>query len=82
MLDDWAFSPNFGRETLQKHFRTASLKGFGIDKMQDAIAAAGAVMQYLSETEHNRIDHVSRVNRIQNDAYVWLDRFTARNLLA
>ena len=80
MLDDWAFSPNFGRETLQKHFRTASLKGFGIDKMQDAIAAAGAVMQYLSETEHNRIDHVSRVNRIQNDAYVWLDRFTARNL--
>lgn len=80
MLDDWAFSPNFGRETLQKHFKTSSLKGFGIDKMQDAVAAAGAVMQYLSETEHNRIDHVSRINRIQNDAYVWLDRFTARNL--
>lgn len=80
MLDDWAFSESFGRETLQNHFKTRSLKGFGIDRMSDGIAAAGAVMEYLRQTEHNRIDHISRIARIQSDTYVWLDRFTARNL--
>ena len=80
MLDDWAFSENFGRETLQKHFKTASLKGFGIDRMSEGIAAAGAVMEYLRQTEHTKIDHISRISRIQSDTYVWLDRFTARNL--
>lgn len=80
MLDDWAFSENFGRETLQKHFKTASLKGFGIDRMSEGIAAAGAVMEYLRQTEHTKVDHISRISRIQSDTYVWLDRFTARNL--
>ena len=80
MLDDWAFSENFGRETLQKHFKTASLKGFGIDRMSEGIAAAGAVMEYLRQTEHTKIDHISRISRIQSDTFVWLDRFTARNL--
>ena len=80
MMDDWAFSDSFGREILLKHFGTKSLKGFGIDKMDCAIAAAGAVMQYLKDTEHNQTDHISRISRIQNDTYVWLDRFTSRNL--
>ena len=80
MLDDWAFSEAFARETLQHHFKTRSLKGFGIERMDDAITAAGAVMEYLRQTEHTRIDHVSCIGRIQNDTYVWLDRFTARNL--
>ena len=80
MMDDWAFSDTFGREILLKHFGTKSLKGFGIEKMDCAIAAAGAVMQYLKDTEHNQTDHISRISRIQNDTYVWLDRFTSRNL--
>ena len=80
MLDDWAFSEAFARETLQHHFKTRSLKGFGIDRMGDAVTAAGAVMEYLRQTEHTRIDHISCIGRIQSDTYVWLDRFTARNL--
>ena len=80
MMDDWAFSENGGREVLLKHFGTTSLKGFGIEKMNSGIAAAGAIMHYLKETEHNRTEHISRISRIQNDSYVWLDRFTSRNL--
>ena len=80
MLDDWAFSEAFGRETLQGHFKTKSLKGFGVENMADGIAAAGAAMEYLRQTEHTQVDHISRINRIQSDTYVWLDRFSARNL--
>jgi len=79
-LDDWAFAEDFGNETLQKHFQTNSLKGFGIDEMPQAIAAAGAVLHYLSDTQHNKINHISSVSRIEEDKYVWLDRFTIRNL--
>jgi len=79
-LDDWAFSQDFGTETLQKHFETNSLKGFGIEDMNFAIAAGGAVLHYLSDTQHNKLRHVSSVARIEEDKYVWLDRFTIRNL--
>lgn len=79
-LDDWAFTEDFGRETLQKHFQTKSLKGFGIEEMPLAIAAAGAALHYLSDTQHDKIQHITSLSRIEEDKYVWLDRFTIRNL--
>ena len=79
-LDDWAFSPDFGLESLTKHFKTKNLKGFGIENLKDGIAAAGAILQYLSDTEHNHIQHISSISRIDEERFVWLDRFTIRNL--
>ncbi len=79
-LDDWAFSKDFGNEILQKHFATKSLKGFGIANLPYAIAAAGAALHYLSDTQHNKTKHITSVSRIEEDKYVWLDRFTIRNL--
>lgn len=79
-LDDWAFTEDFGRETLQKHFQTKSLKGFGIEDFPLAICAAGAALHYLSDTQHDKIQHITSLSRIEEDKYVWLDRFTIRNL--
>jgi len=79
-LDDWAFTEDFGRETLQKHFQTKSLKGFGIEEMPLAIASAGAALHYLSDTQHDKVQHITSLSRIEEDKYVWLDRFTIRNL--
>jgi DNA mismatch repair protein MutS len=79
-LDDWAFTEDFGKEILQKHFDTASLKGFGIEGLSYAIAAAGAALHYLSDTQHDKVKHITSVARIEEDKYVWLDRFTIRNL--
>jgi DNA mismatch repair protein MutS len=79
-LDDWVFKEDYAHEVLTKHFQTNSLKGFGIDDLQDGIVAAGAVLYYLSETQHNKIQHITAVHRISEDAYVWMDRFTIRNL--
>lgn len=79
-LDDWAFGYDFGLETLTKHFKTKNLKGFGIENLKKGISAAGAILQYLSDTEHNHIQHVSSISRIDEEKYVWLDRFTIRNL--
>lgn len=79
-LDDWIFAYDFGREKVLKHFETQSLKGFGIEELQLAITAAGAILHYLAETEHPNIGHISSVSRIEEDKYVWLDRFTVRNL--
>jgi DNA mismatch repair protein MutS len=79
-LDDWAFRPEFGKEILQKHFGTVSLKGFGIDEMEAAIAAAGAALHYVSETRNEQLKHISGVSRIEEEKYVWLDKFTIRNL--
>jgi DNA mismatch repair protein MutS len=79
-LDDWAFTEDFGRETLQKHFQTKSLKGFGIEDFPMAICAAGAALHYLSDTQHDKIQHITSLSRIEEDKYVWLDRFTIRNL--
>lgn len=79
-LDDWAFTYDYGYESLNKHFATNSLKGFGIEEMQYAIASCGAILYYLNETKHDRIQHITTVSRIEEEKYVWLDRFTIRNL--
>ncbi|MFN4197480.1 MAG: DNA mismatch repair protein MutS [Flavobacterium sp.] len=79
-LDDWVFKEDYANEVLTKHFQTNSLKGFGIDDLQEGIVAAGAVLYYLSETQHNKIQHITAIHRIAEDAYVWMDRFTIRNL--
>ncbi|MEZ5011475.1 MAG: DNA mismatch repair protein MutS [Bacteroidales bacterium] len=79
-LDDWVFSQDAARDRLLKHFGTRSLKGFGIHGMDYAITAAGAIMYYLDLTEHEKIGHISAISRIEEERYVWLDRFTIRNL--
>lgn len=79
-LDDWAFTTEFGTEALLKHFGTKSLKGFGIEELTEGIAAAGAAMHYLADTAHDKVKHISTISRIEEEKYVWLDRFTVRNL--
>ena len=79
-LDDWVFAYDFGKETILKHFGLKSLKGFGIDEMKLAIVSSGAILQYLSSTEHKKNEHITAIHRIEQDHYVWLDRFTIRNL--
>jgi DNA mismatch repair protein MutS len=79
-LEDWAFTEEFAEESLNKHFGTKNLKGFGIEKMSLAIIAAGAVFYYLSENQHQRLGHITSIARIEEEKYVWLDRFTIRNL--
>ncbi len=79
-MEDWAFTPDFGYEILLKHFQTNSLKGFGIENIELGIIAAGTCLQYLKETEHHQTQHINRISRIEEDRYVWLDRFTIRNL--
>lgn len=79
-LDDWAFTFDYGYESLTKHFETSSLKGFGIEDQTKAIRACGAILYYLSDTKHDRLKHINKVSRIEEEKYVWLDRFTIRNL--
>jgi DNA mismatch repair protein MutS len=79
-LEDWAFTSEFGNELLLKHFGTKSLKGFGIESLEPAIIAAGAALHYLADTQHDKIKHISTISRIEEEKYVWLDRFTIRNL--
>ena len=79
-LDDWVFTSDFADEILNKHFGTKSLKGFGVEGMTEAIIAAGAVFHYLGESEHKKLDHITGISRIEEDKYVWLDRFTIKNL--
>ena len=79
-LDDWVFQAEFAQESLQNHFDVKSLKGFGIDNLQSGITAAGAVLHYLSETQHKQLSHIQNISRIAEDNYVWMDRFTVRNL--
>lgn len=79
-LDDWVFTSDFGKETLLKHFGTKSLKGFGIDDLELGIIAAGAVLHYLADTQHDKTAHIRTISRIEEDKYVWLDKFTVRNL--
>lgn len=80
LLEDWVFKEDFAYENLTQHFKTKSLKGFGVEDLSEGVIAAGAVLHYLSETRHNRIQHISNIQRIAEDAYVWMDRFTVRNL--
>ena len=79
-LDDWVFQTEYANETLQNHFEVKSLKGFGIQDLKCGIIAAGAVLYYLSETQHNQLKHIQNISRIAEDNYVWMDRFTVRNL--
>ena len=79
-LDDWIYNSSFSYEKLITHFKTTSLKGFGIEGMEEAIIASGAVLHYLEETEHKEVSHISSISRIDEDKYVWLDKFTIRNL--
>ncbi|MCM8568870.1 DNA mismatch repair protein MutS [Gramella jeungdoensis] len=79
-LDDWVFKSDYAEETLNGHFQTKSLKGFGIDHLEDGIIASGAVLYYLAETRHHRLQHITSINRIAEEEYVWMDRFTIRNL--
>ena len=79
-LEDWVFTSDFAEEILNKHFGTKSLKGFGVEGMTEAIIAAGAVFHYLGESEHKKLDHITGISRIEEDKYVWLDRFTIKNL--
>lgn len=79
-LDDWVFSTDFANENLGKHFEVKSLKGFGVDRMPLAIIAGSAVLHYLCETAHDKTAHIKNISRLEEDKYVWLDRFTIRNL--
>lgn len=79
-LDAWVFNEDINREKLCKQFGTANLKGFGIDTLGDAICAAGAILYYLDFTEHKDIKHITSISRIDESQYVWIDRFTIRNL--
>ncbi|MFK7748922.1 MAG: DNA mismatch repair protein MutS [Kordia sp.] len=79
-LEDWVFKSDFAEEKLITHFDTSSLKGFGIEDLKEGIIASGAVLHYLSETRHNKLQHITSIARIAEDAYVWMDRFTVRNL--
>lgn len=79
-MDEWAFGRDHTRDKLLKHFGTASLKGFGIDDFELGIVAAGAAIQYLEDTHHNELGHISAISRLEEDKYVWLDKFTIRNL--
>ncbi len=79
-FDDWVFHHDFAVELLTKQFSTTSLKGFGVDGLDEGIVAAGAVLHYLSETQHDKTQHLCKISRIEEERYVWLDKFTARNL--
>ncbi len=79
-LEEWIFSKDFTYPLLTQHFKTQHLKGFGIEELTQGIIAAGVILHYLAETEHRQVGHIATIQRIEEDKYVWLDRFTIRNL--
>ncbi|MBJ60111.1 MAG: DNA mismatch repair protein MutS [Flavobacteriales bacterium] len=79
-LEDWVFNSEFSQEKLLSHFDTVSLKGFGVETLTEGTVAAGAVLHYLSETQHHHIKHIANLQRIEESKHVWMDRFTIRNL--
>lgn len=79
-FDEWAFNHDGAREKLLGHFQTSSLKGFGIDTMRLGVIAAGATLYYLDLTQHHNIKHITSISRLDEDRFVWLDKFTIRNL--
>ncbi len=79
-LDEWVYGFDYGYEKLIQQFKTTSLKGFGIDGLGEAIIAAGAILHYLEDTEHKDTSHIGSISRLDEDKYVWLDKFTIRNL--
>ena len=79
-IDDWVYAFDYGYEKLTNHFGTNNLKGYGIEEMQLGIVAAGGILHYLEDTEHKEVSHIANISRIEEDKYVWLDKFTIRNL--
>ncbi|MGD2034066.1 MAG: DNA mismatch repair protein MutS [Bacteroidales bacterium] len=79
-LDDWVYTEDSANDRLKKHFDTASLKGYGVGGLKFGIIAAGAILHYLDQTQHDKLRHISRLSRIEEDRFVWLDKFTIRNL--
>ncbi|RKQ50676.1 DNA mismatch repair protein MutS [Roseivirga pacifica] len=79
-IDEWVYAYDYTYERLTAHFGTSNLKGFGIEEMEHAIISAGAILYYLEDTEHKELGHISSISRIEEDKYVWLDKFTIRNL--
>ncbi|MFZ9387221.1 MAG: DNA mismatch repair protein MutS [Chitinophagaceae bacterium] len=79
-LDEWIFDPVYASETLCRHFQTHSLKGFGVEEMKLGLTAAGAIIHYLRDTEHPHLQHIVSLQRIERDDFLWMDRFTIRNL--
>ncbi len=80
LIDDWVFQEQYTYDLLLQHFQTQSLKGYGVDDMKAAIIAAGAVLHYLKDTEHPNLQHINSLQRMVADEYLWMDRFTIRNL--
>lgn len=79
-LEDWVFQTDYAYETLTKHFDTKTLKGFGVEDLYEGIIASGSILHYLGETQHNKLQHITSISRIAEDDYVWMDKFTIRNL--
>ncbi len=79
-FEEWIFTPEFTDDLLLNHFGTTSLKGFGVENITSGTIAAGVILHYLKETHHEKISHISKISRIEEDNYVWLDKFTIRNL--
>ncbi len=79
-LEDWIFQEDYANESLTSHFKTKTLQGFGINHLNSGIVSSGAVLHYLSETQHRQLQHINKIQRIAEEEYVWMDRFTIRNL--
>ena len=79
-LEDWVFQSDYAKESLCKHFNTTTLKGFGVDELNFGIVASGAILHYLAETQHHKLQHITSIERLLEDNFVWMDRFTIRNL--
>ena len=79
-LDEWIFDLSYAEDVLLKHFQTHSLKGFGVDDLNNGLVAAGAIIHYLKDTEHPNLQHITSLQRIDRDDFLWMDRFTIRNL--
>lgn len=79
-FEDWVYAFDFSYDLLINHFKTSNLKGFGVENLKEGITASGVILQYLKDTEHREVNHINRLNRLDQDNHVWLDRFTIRNL--
>ncbi|PQV48406.1 DNA mismatch repair protein MutS [Jejuia pallidilutea] len=79
-LENWVYQTDYAYETLIKHFNTKTLKGFGVEDLYEGIIASGSILHYLGETQHHKLQHITSISRIAEDDYVWMDKFTIRNL--
>ena len=79
-LEDWVYQDETARDILKGHFELASFKGFGVEDLKEGLIACGAVLHYLQETQHHKLQHVAKIQRLVEEEYVWMDRFTIRNL--